>query len=116
MHGFRCHYDFLYLPLNYKTGLNLGFAFVNFVSNRAAMCAISRFSSMFEVKWSQKRRGLQENVEYYQNTALMSPDMPDEFKPILFVNGLRVNFPDAECKNRGKKNISLMRALSVTVA
>jgi len=111
MQGFRGHYDFLYLPLNYKSGLSLGFAFVNFVSNAAAKCAMDRFSSMFEVKWSQKRRGLQENIEYYQNTALMSPDMPDEFKPILLVNGLRVDFPGAGCKNDGKTCISLMNAL-----
>jgi len=93
MHGFRGQYDFLYLPLDYKTRLSLGFAFVNFVSNAAARCAMDRFSSMFEVKWSQKRRGLQENIEHYRNTALMSPDMPDEFKPILLLNGVRVDFP-----------------------
>lgn len=63
--------------------------------------AIDRFSCLFEVSWSQKRRGLQENIEYYRNTALMSPDMPDSFKPILLVNGFRVDFPGVGCENQG---------------
>jgi hypothetical protein len=105
MHGFHAQYDFLYLPQKYESGLCLGFAFVNFVSNTAARCAMDRFSSMFELTWSQKRRGLQENVEHYRNTALMSPDMPDAFKPILLVSGLRVEFPAADtCKKQARKS------------
>merc|ERR1712232_1251272 len=113
--GFHGQYDFVYLPLSFNDGLNIGFAFVNFVTNASARCALYRLSCWCEVAWSQKRQGLREHIQHYQGTALMSPDMPDEFKPILLAKGVRVDFPGDGCKRQEcgtRRSVNLESALS----
>jgi hypothetical protein len=95
-YGFHALYDFLYVPLSYKNGKSLGFAFINFTSHAHARSAISKLSSICSAVWSQKRQGLTELIGHYRDTTVMGPGTPDEYKPILLSNGVRVDFPIEE--------------------
>jgi len=101
--GFQGYYDFFYLPVDFQRGSGLGYAFVNFVSHGYAEHARQVFQSfkdwkipsqkVLEVSWSGFSQGLEANIERYQNSSVLHPSVPEEFKPLLFVNGLRVAFP-----------------------
>jgi len=101
--GFSGQYDFLYLPIDFQTKACLGYAFINLVSAAAAM----RFWRTFDgytkwairsrkqsgVSWSGHQQGLDAHVDRYRNSPVMSDTVPDEYKPVLFVDGIRVPFP-----------------------
>jgi len=102
-HGFQACYDFVYLPMDFQNGVNLGYAFVNLLRHADAL----RFKDIFqgfqdwrfdsakvsEVSWAHPHQGLGEHVERYRNSPVMHPSMPDEYKPMIFENGCRVTFP-----------------------
>jgi hypothetical protein len=101
--GFSGQYDFLYLPIDFQTKACLGYAFINLVSAAAAM----RFWRTFDgytkwaipsrkqsgVSWSGHQQGLDAHVDRYRNSPVMSDAIPDEYKPVLFIDGVRVPFP-----------------------
>lgn len=101
--GFKRHYDFIYLPMDFRNRVNLGYAFVNLLSHAEAVrftSALQGFASWLtsnpracEVSWAHPIQGLEEHVERYRNSPVMHHSMPDEFKPMLFSNGVRVPFP-----------------------
>jgi len=102
-HNFQSLYDFVYLPMDFQNGVNLGYAFVNLVTNQEAL----RFKDVFqgfqgwrfdsakvsEVSWAHPHQGLSEHVERYRNSPVMHPSMPDEYKPMIFQRGARITFP-----------------------
>mmetsp|Transcript_44212 Transcript_44212/g.130959 ORF Transcript_44212/g.130959 Transcript_44212/m.130959 type:complete len:423 (-) Transcript_44212:38-1306(-) len=102
-HGFQGLYDFVYLPMDFQNGVNLGYAFVNLPANTDAL----RFKEVFhgfsdwrfdsakvsEVSWAHPHQGLEEHVERYRNSPVMHPSMPDEYKPMIFQSGQRLPFP-----------------------
>jgi len=102
-HNFQTLYDFVYLPMDFQNGVNLGYAFVNLVCHEDAL----RFKESFqgfcgwqfdsakvsEVSWAHPHQGLTEHVERYRNSPVMHPSMPDEYKPMIFSCGMRVTFP-----------------------
>jgi hypothetical protein len=102
-HGFQACYDFVYLPMDFQNGVNLGYAFVNLLRHADAL----RFKEIFqgfqdwrfdsakvsEVSWAHPHQGLDEHVERYRNSPVMHPSMPDEYKPMIFDNGCRITFP-----------------------
>jgi len=102
--GFRCKFDFVYLPIDFRTGVNLGYAFVNLASNIDAQQVIDCFhgfhdwacesQKVCEVSWANPHQGLADHVERYRNSPVMHDHMPDEYKPRLYVNGLRIPFPE----------------------
>lgn len=101
--GFQALYDFVYLPMDFQNGVNLGYAFVNLLRHLDAL----RFKEVFqgfqdwrfdsakvsEVSWAHPHQGLDQHVERYRNSPVMHPSMPDEYKPMIFQNGARVTFP-----------------------
>jgi len=101
--GFQACYDFVYLPMDFQNGVNLGYAFVNLLRHSDAI----RFKEVFqgfqdwrfdsakvsEVSWAHPHQGLAEHVERYRNSPVMHPSMPDEYKPMMFQSGKRVQFP-----------------------
>merc|ERR1712224_1196071 len=101
--GYHTKFDFVYLPIDFRTGVNLGYAFVNFVSNLDAHHFILDFDGfrdwsleslkICEVSWADPYQGFAEHVERYRNSPVMHEKMPDEYKPRVYVAGVRVSFP-----------------------
>lgn len=104
-HGFKERYDFVYLPLDFKRWAGLGYAFVNMVNHEDAKDLAARFNGfstwrknsqkVCEVTWGEPLQGLDAHVQRYRNSPVMHPDVPDEAKPALFSNGVRIVFPEA---------------------
>jgi hypothetical protein len=100
--GFSQHCDFLYLPINFKRSLNVGYAFLNLTSKEHT----ERFFAAFEgfndwevpseqvcsVCWSETK-GLAANIERYRNSPIMRDEVPDGFKPTLLADGCPIPFP-----------------------
>ncbi|CAE7871973.1 PLA2 [Symbiodinium microadriaticum] len=101
--GFHGRYDFVYLPVDFTRGRSLGYALVGLVSHEDARQLLEQLqgcsfpgldpSVRCEASWSQPHRGLSGHIERYRNSPVMHPSMPDEYKPVIFVNGERVDFP-----------------------
>mmetsp|Transcript_12459 Transcript_12459/g.35005 ORF Transcript_12459/g.35005 Transcript_12459/m.35005 type:complete len:571 (-) Transcript_12459:276-1988(-) len=103
-HGFGKSFDFVYLPMDFRNGVNLGYAFVNVATREDATRLMETFQGydnwifespkVCEVSWAHPHQGLHEHVERYRNSPVMHGCMPDEYKPMLFRAGERVPFPE----------------------
>jgi hypothetical protein len=102
--GFAGLYDFVYLPVDFKTQAGLGYAFVNFVAPAYADQCFNIFEGfsnwslksckVCNVTWGNPLQGLQAHVERYRDSPVMHKSVPDEWKPMLFADdGSRVKFP-----------------------
>lgn len=101
--GFLGLYDFVYLPVDFRTNMNLGYAFVNLVSHQATQqltaCLqgfrnwICESHKVCQVSWAQPHQGLLEHIERYRNSPVMHESVPLSFKPRLFVAGRSVPLP-----------------------
>lgn len=98
--GFAGCYDFFYLPMDFQSGNNLGYAFINFVSQAEAERFRFSYDGLSLAADRSKKvcavapattQGMLANVEYYRNSPVMS--MPIEFHPLLLQNGVRLPFP-----------------------
>jgi hypothetical protein len=103
--GFHGTYRLVYLPVDLVTRLSVGYAILNFGSLQDA----ARFMEVFDgftdwhfigspkvcrVEWSTtKDDSFEAHVEYLRNSPMMHESVPDEFKPALFVDGVRAEFP-----------------------
>jgi len=102
--GFTTEVDFVYLPIDFRSGVNTGFAFVNFCTPEAAQefrRHFWRFSRwpvesglVCNVSWARDdQQGLAANLERYRNSSVMHRKVADESRPMLLANGVRVPFP-----------------------
>jgi hypothetical protein len=101
--GARGHYNFVYLPKDFKTMAGFGYAFVNFVHNCHAVNIMEKLqgfidwqmpsSKVLTIVWSNPHQGLHAHVERYRDSPVMHEEVSDEFKPMLLENGARVDFP-----------------------
>lgn len=104
-HNFQTLYNFVYLPMDFGKGVNLGYAFVNLVNHEESRRFMRTFdgftgwryggkqvSEAGEVSWAHPHQGWEEHVERYRNSPVMHPSMPDEYKPMIFQDGARVTF------------------------
>jgi predicted ester cyclase len=100
--GFALKYDFVYLPMDYVRSANLGYAFVNLLSHDVALQMQQHFEGF--CRWGircQKKcapvwaatHGLDAYIALYRNNPVMHESVPEESKPVLFVDGVRVEFP-----------------------
>eukprot|EP00928_Gymnodinium_smaydae_P050336 TRINITY_DN3389_c1_g1_i2.p1 TRINITY_DN3389_c1_g1~~TRINITY_DN3389_c1_g1_i2.p1 ORF type:complete len:457 (+),score=42.71 TRINITY_DN3389_c1_g1_i2:93-1373(+) len=100
--GFRGKYDFVYLPMDFKTPTCPGFCFVNLTDP----AHVSPFWTYFEgysawqgsknkcsVTWSSKLQGLEANIKRYKNSPVMHESVPDGYKPRVFRDGVQISFP-----------------------
>jgi len=96
-------YNFIYLPIDFRSRSGFGYAFINMVSCEAAEKFFRQFNGfsvwpmrsqkIAEVTWSEPSQGLHVHVERYRNSPVMHDAVPDEFKPAMYENGIRVAFP-----------------------
>lgn len=101
--GFAGKYDFLYLPIDFKSRACLGYAFVNLVDEPDVSrfwCRFDGFSNWIlpskkvcHVSWSGPHQGLEAHIERYRNSPVMHKSVPDEYKPVVFRSGVRLDFP-----------------------
>jgi len=111
--GFSSHYDFIYLPMDFGRRANLGYAFVNLDSESTAQEFWQVFNGfcrwalptakVCEVTWSGPHQGRQAHIDRYKNSPVMHISVPDEFKPMVFQNGVRQPFPPPSKKLRPPK-------------
>jgi len=111
--GFLGQYDFIYLPIDFKTHASVGYAFVNLISAEA----VSRFWNIFDgyckwllpsrkvcfLSWCGPHQGFAAHVDRYRNSPVMHPSVRDEYKPAIFKDGVRVKFPAPAKKPRVPK-------------
>merc|ERR1711865_285925 len=79
--GFKCLYNFVYMPMCLTTMASFGYAFVNLLSFVVADQCWSRFkgfsswetasTKVCQVCWSDVQQGLAANVERYRNSQIM---------------------------------------------
>eukprot|EP00440_Ansanella_granifera_P045246 gb/GFBE01049029.1/.p1 GENE.gb/GFBE01049029.1/~~gb/GFBE01049029.1/.p1 ORF type:complete len:388 (+),score=67.56 gb/GFBE01049029.1/:1-1164(+) len=106
--GFRGFYDFVYLPVNFEGFSCFGYAFVNFCSHEQAVRAWATFGGAqvcqeekaIEVSWSRPLQGLEAHVARYRNSPVMSEEVPDSCRPLLFKDGQLIPFPAPEKRIR----------------
>jgi len=101
--GFAGCYDFIYLPCDFERSANLGYAFVNLVDSRLVDSFWTTFdgfsqwelptAKVCQVRWSGPHQGLQAHIDRYRNSPVMHKSVPDDYKPIIFSNGVRQTFP-----------------------
>lgn len=103
MRGFNGLYDLVYLPMDYHHHVGFGYAFINFMSQDHAESFRDAFegfkdwgvlsTKVCEVNWSSVLQGVAAHVSRYRNSPVMHEAVPDDFKPMLFMDGTRVPFP-----------------------
>jgi len=101
--GFAGTYDFAYLPVDFQSQAGLGYAFINFATVADALLCFERFEGFSNwkvpsekvctVTWSSPTQGLAAHIERYKNSPVMHQSLPDEWKPVLLQQGMRVTFP-----------------------
>eukprot|EP00928_Gymnodinium_smaydae_P002961 TRINITY_DN11080_c0_g2_i1.p1 TRINITY_DN11080_c0_g2~~TRINITY_DN11080_c0_g2_i1.p1 ORF type:complete len:396 (-),score=44.92 TRINITY_DN11080_c0_g2_i1:300-1424(-) len=101
--GFANMYDFIYVPINFGTHSSVGYAFVNLVDSsvaqrfREAFHGYSSWSTgsknVCRALWATQHQGLQANIDHYRNSSVMSENVPNEYKPRIFQNGVELTFP-----------------------
>lgn len=101
--GFQATYQLVYLPIDFATRTGLGYAFVDFTTPQNASRFVEHFQGFSdwstpskkccEVTLSNELQGFDAHVERYRNSPVMHESVPDEFKPVIFSNGERIEFP-----------------------
>jgi len=101
--GFCACFDFVYIPINFRSQAMFGYAFVNFVDETQALRARGTFEGfkdwgvetdkVCEVSWSDMHQGLMAHVNRYRSSPVMHESVPDEYKPAVYSHGRRVAFP-----------------------
>lgn len=101
--GFAGRYDFVYLPIDFTSAVNLGYSFVDLIAPADATTFMEHFTGFSNwsvgsdkvcvVSWSSPHQGLEQHVERYRSSPVMHPNIPEDWKPLIFLNGMRVPFP-----------------------
>jgi len=102
--GFSGQFDLIYLPIDFGSACNLGYAFVNMTTHQQALHFWEVFHGfaawtalgcrkVCAVCWGAVQ-GLRANIARYRNCPIMCKHaVPDDYKPALFQHGMQVPFP-----------------------
>mmetsp|Transcript_15626 Transcript_15626/g.19123 ORF Transcript_15626/g.19123 Transcript_15626/m.19123 type:complete len:330 (+) Transcript_15626:66-1055(+) len=113
--GFHGKYDFLYLPIDFRSKASLGYAFVNLINEVEAQNFWKTFdgytkwvlpsAKVCSVSWSGPHQGQKSHVQRYRDSPIMHGSVPDEFKPVIFEagTGKRLDFPPPSKKLRAPR-------------
>jgi len=111
--GYLGSFDFLYIPIDFRRGLSLGYAFLNFTSPSIAegfrmhFTGFSQWSvpsdKVCEITWSDTLHGLESHIQRYINSPVMHAAVPDDHRPLLFDGADRVPFPKPTKKIRAPR-------------
>lgn len=101
--GFMKGYNFVYMPIDFHRKAGLGYAFVNMVLHEDAERIHEKLmgfdawetpsAKVLDVCWSEPSQGLEAHIERYRNSPVMHPDVAERFKPLLFQDGVSMEFP-----------------------
>lgn len=94
--GFRNSFNFFYLPMDFRTGKNMGYCFLNFANFSVTVMFASLFhgrrlrmttsTKVIEISPS-RRQGLLENVALFKASDLLGSLSLPHFKPLVMVAG-----------------------------
>jgi len=118
--GFKGKYDLVYMPRDFDRLQTLGYAIVNALNPKIALRLFQDFEGFhaWPVKCQKKvctvewcrRQGLQKNICFLRNSSVMHESVPEDFKPVLFLQGSQVPFPactrklrNIKCYDRGSR-------------
>jgi len=95
--GLSGQYDLVYLPMDFVSACNFGYAFVNCTSHQQALNLWQVFNGFTSWPSSGCRKvcavcwgsvqGLRANVARYHSNIMCREDVPDDYKPIIFQDG-----------------------------
>lgn len=101
--GFAGRFDFVYVPVDFHRWAHNGYAFVNMITHQDAERAMLYFDGfrnwtvksvrVCSVSWGGLMQGQLAHIERYRNSPVMHKDVPDGYKPAIFADGQRVEFP-----------------------
>jgi hypothetical protein len=90
--GFGGRFNFVYLPMDFTLRQCIGYALIGLQEHEDGERLIAQLPE-FEPTWSSPAATLEEHIDRYRNSPVMHPNMPDEYKPAIFSQGMRVPFP-----------------------
>jgi len=112
--GFAGTYDFVYLPIDFNSQAGLGYAFVNLLSPIAAQRFWKHFDGFARwalpsekvclLNWSSPHQGLAAHIERYRNSPVMHEAVPDQCKPMIFADAVRIPFPPPTKQLKAPRN------------
>jgi len=97
--------DFFYLPMDFRTGKNLGYAFVNFIHAYYAADFTTRYngtclnattSRKVLLIYPSRLQGLQANIHIFKNSRLVTDSSP-HVRPLISLNGSLCPLSKALC-------------------
>ncbi|CAK0858105.1 unnamed protein product [Prorocentrum cordatum] len=113
--GLKGQYDLVYMPRDFNRAQTLGYAVVNAVDPQIALRlfrVLNGFQSwplkcrrkVCAVDWCH-RQGLQSNLGFLRNSSIMHESVPEDFKPMFFLQGNQVPFPASTKRLRNWKRL-----------
>jgi len=97
--GLNGLYNFVHVPVDGDSGESVGYAVVNMVSDHVAelamllLRAFDGWQESLKVEWNNQQ-GVDNLIEMLRDSEIMHECVPDKYKPVLFVTGSRVPFPE----------------------
>lgn len=102
-HGFKGSFDFLYVPSDFSTRVNVGYCFVNFIAPKYAQQFARVFHRLHLQGFKSKKlvqislgtvQGLKNNIAKFEDSTLCNEFVAPEFHPIIIdtKTGLEIPF------------------------